>query len=393
MLRVGLTGGIACGKSHVLRRFEGRGLLTLDLDLVAHQVMAHGGAAYAEVVDAFGSGILGSDGQIDRKALGAIVFADVAARERLNAIVHPHVRREEAERLAGQADGGLAVTDAALLVETGFHLRFDRLVVVHCAPEAQLRRLTERDSLTMAEAQARIAAQMPLAEKRQFAHFEIDTSGPPEDTDRASDRLADALAVLARRPAPALPLPEPGLWALLGAGSGGPDQRAALVRLLDDVARANGLQLSRLGELLGRARGRGWLASEDVTPLHPAGLVAPVVAWCLARRGVDDDLLGLAVLSFARALTPDRSRWAETCAAAWWIAHRTAADAEASADAARAFARRWARHEPSGAAAAGASVAAVATAAAATREGWPAETASALARFAAASLAWAAGGP
>jgi len=137
---VGLTGGIACGKSHVLGRLAGHGLHTLDLDAVARDVTAPGSPALQEISGAFGDGVLGPDGSMDRAALAAVVFADASARARLNAIVHPRVRAEEARRAAELAGRGAAVmvTDAALLVEAGVHLRFDRLVVVHCELGQQL---------------------------------------------------------------------------------------------------------------------------------------------------------------------------------------------------------------------------------------------------------------
>src|SRR2546427_3185758 len=121
ILRVGLTGGIACGKSYVLRRLAAAGLATLDLDEVAHEVMAPGGAAHADVVREFGSGILAADGKVDRKRLGDVVFADPSARARLNALVHPRVREEEARRAAAadRGPGTVVVTDAALLVGAG----------------------------------------------------------------------------------------------------------------------------------------------------------------------------------------------------------------------------------------------------------------------------------
>jgi dephospho-CoA kinase len=166
VLRIGLTGGIACGKSRVRRRLATAGFGTLDLDAVAHEMIAPGGPAYADVVSAFGAGILASDGTVDRKALGSRVFADAAARAELNALVHPRVRDEEARRAAAHAAAGgrVFVTDAALLVEAGLHLRFDRLVVVDCDGGEQLRRLIARDRLDEAAARGRIAAPMPAAE-------------------------------------------------------------------------------------------------------------------------------------------------------------------------------------------------------------------------------------
>ena len=201
---MGLTGGIACGKSHVLRRLAGHGFQTLDLDAVARDVTVPGSPALREIAGAFGAGVLGPDGSLDRAALAALVFADAAARARLNAIVHPRVRAEEARRATDVAGRGAAllVTDAALLVEAGAHLRFDRLVVVHCDPGQQLERLRARDGLDEGAARARVLAQMPLAEKRSFAHFEVDTSGSIADTDRAADALARQLDASRVRVAP-----------------------------------------------------------------------------------------------------------------------------------------------------------------------------------------------
>ena len=147
LLRVGLTGGIASGKTRVLQRLAARGCATLDLDQAARDVVAPGSAALAEIEAAFGPSVL-RNGALDRAALGALVFEDAAARVRLNAIVHPRVLRAGGGAgLARSRRAPCVVTDAALLVETGAHLRFDRLVVVHCEPELQLARLLARDGL------------------------------------------------------------------------------------------------------------------------------------------------------------------------------------------------------------------------------------------------------
>ncbi len=345
MLRVGLTGGIACGKSRVLRRLEANGCAALDLDSIAHELMAPAGEAYAPVVAAFGRGVLSHDGAIDRKALGALVFADPERRERLNAIVHPLVRREERRRAAALGEAaGVVVTDAALLVEAGIHLRFDRLVVVHCAPDEQLRRLMARDSIARQEAEARIGAQMPLALKRRFAHLEIDTSGRLEETDAAADALAERLLALARTPASPLP-PRRALLAGLVAS----DARSPLLeRLFDDIASAGGLEMPRIAALLGRRPGGGWLAVEaEPGAARPATLMAAVAAYCLARRGGDDELLGLASMSVARTVTPVDALAAEACATAWLMA-RAALEAQAAGarERAAAFALRWAGTPP-----------------------------------------------
>ena len=345
MLRVGLTGGIACGKTLVLRRLESRGCRTLDLDRVAHELMSPGQPAHADVVAAFGNGILGPDGAIDRKALAALVFRDSAARERLNAIVHPRVRREEQERVAALGrEAEIVVTDAALLVEAGLHLRFDRLVVVHCSPDEQLRRLMARDSLSQGVAEARIRAQMPISEKRRFAHLEVDTSGPPEGTDAGAETLADELRAIARVRVRPLVVERDVLAGLLS--SEGPSADAQLaIRILDAIIAANGLEMTRVALLVGRSEASGWLAAAGHdSRLRPAALVAPAVAWCLARRGDDPELIGLAAMSLARAITAEASLVAEACAFAWLIA-RVAIERRAlgTEDQERAteFGRRW----------------------------------------------------
>ena len=332
MLRVGLTGGIASGKSRVLRRLEAGGCLTLDLDRVAHEVMAPGATAYDDVVAAFGKAVVGPGGAIDRKALAAVVFKDAQARERLNAIVHPRVREEEQRRSASAASApdAIVVVDAALLVETGTHLRFDRLAVVVCPPDVQLARLMARDALAAEDAAARIRAQLPVTEKRRFAHFEIDSSGTPEGTDAGADALLLSLRELARRPARPL-LPEPAALAALLGPLG--------LRVLDDVARDGALELPRVARALGRTGG-AWLALEPAPPgFEPAALMGAAAAWSLARRGLDDELLGLASYSLARAVTADAAWAAEACATAWRMARP-------APEGAIAFARRWSGREP-----------------------------------------------
>jgi dephospho-CoA kinase len=199
MLRVGLTGGIACGKSRVLRRFQAAGCHVLDLDDVSRQVMAADGTAFSAIVEHFGRAILAANGSIDRTALGRLAFSNPEARASLNALVHPRIREVEeafASRFATEP-GAVVVTDGALLVETGLHARYDRLVVVYCSAEEQLRRLQVRDGLNEADARARIAVQMPQDEKRAYGHYTVSTSGTPEETDQRADALAAELRRLA----------------------------------------------------------------------------------------------------------------------------------------------------------------------------------------------------
>lgn len=180
LLTVGLTGGIACGRSTLGRLFKRLGACVIDMDHLAHGLLAPGGAGTKQVADAFGPTVRDAAGGIDRGALGALVFADAAARTRLEAILHPMIIAES-DRLV-RAYGathlrGIAMVDAALLVETGGWRRYQRLVVVACDPALQLQRLMARDSLTESQARARIAAQAPLADKVKLADYVIDTSG------------------------------------------------------------------------------------------------------------------------------------------------------------------------------------------------------------------------
>ena len=169
MITVGLTGGIACGKSTVAEILRARGVPVLDLDQVARDVVAPGTPAIAEIAERWPSVVHG--GVLDRKALGTIVFTDPAARRALEAITHPRVWDASERWLADRRDEGhpAAVVEAALMVETGSWRRYDHLIVVSCAPEVQIARVRARDGLTEAQARARIEAQLPLAEKERVA--------------------------------------------------------------------------------------------------------------------------------------------------------------------------------------------------------------------------------
>ena len=303
-LRVGLTGGIACGKSRVLRRLAAAGFATLDLDRIAHELMAPGGAAYRDVVEAFGPAILAADESVDRRRLGEVVFADPAARARLNAIVHPRVREEEARRAALQAgdEGAVIVTDAALLVEAGVHLRFDRLVVVHCSEGEQIRRLVKRDGLDGKAARARVDAQMPVEEKRRFAHLEVDASAGLAETDRAADALASELQRLARTRPRRVRIPlERSVGAIVAGPRRGP-RGLEPARILADVAAAGGLEMERVARLLVPPTDRPWYraARSGAADAGPETLAAPVVVWSLSRGGPDPDYVAAAAASLAR---------------------------------------------------------------------------------------------
>ncbi len=179
MLRVGLTGGIAVGKSFVSSVLAELGCHVFDADQIARAVVQPGTPALAEIVATFGSSVLAPDGTLDRAKLGELVFADAEARARLNAIVHPRVHAEQDRLLrevAARDPSGIAVVDAALLIESGGYRRFDVVVVVWCRFDIQVARLMARNALSREAAERRIAAQMSSDEKRRYADFEIDTS-------------------------------------------------------------------------------------------------------------------------------------------------------------------------------------------------------------------------
>ncbi len=205
MLKIGLTGGIACGKSFVLNDFRQLGVQCIDADEVAHQVILPGEPAYRDIVEHFGTGILGDDSAIDRRKLGAAVFGDERQRrrQRLNRIVHPRIHQELDRRLSRLAEEpgsepALAMVDAALMVETDSYRKYDYMVVVSCRPEQQLERLLGREGLTRREAQARIDSQMPIAEKVRFADFVIDNSGDRARTRARTREVHRQLLKLAR---------------------------------------------------------------------------------------------------------------------------------------------------------------------------------------------------
>jgi dephospho-CoA kinase len=180
MLHVGLTGNIASGKSHATAVFAELGAHIIDADVVAHELLAPGTATYRKVVDAFGPEIVGDDGTIDRRRLGGIVFHDTHKRLLLNSLVHPDVRAEVLRRVVeidGDGRNGILIVDAALMVESGSYKMYDKLIVVHCAPDLQIARIVARDNLSITEARARMAAQLPAEEKIKVADYTVDTSG------------------------------------------------------------------------------------------------------------------------------------------------------------------------------------------------------------------------
>ena len=200
MLRVGLTGSIAVGKSYVSGVLVELGCRVVDADVVARRVVEPGAEGLRRIVEAFGEWVLRPDGTLDRAAVSAVIFKDPAKRELINSLLHPLIIAEQDELLRRwelEDPRGVGVVDAALLIESGGHGRFDKLVVVHCRPEVQLERLMRRNSLSREEAAARVAAQMPQEEKLRYADFKIDTSGSFEETRRQTEEVYAELRRLA----------------------------------------------------------------------------------------------------------------------------------------------------------------------------------------------------
>lgn len=196
MLKVGLTGGLACGKSLVGELLRGYGCLLIQADELGHAVLAPGGEAYDEVVREFGREILDADGRIERRALAARVFEEPARLARLNELVHPPVFRREDQLMAEFAEHepqGIAVVEAAILIETGSYRQFDRIVLVTCREEQQVERALRREGASESDVRARMKRQMPLEEKRKYADFVIDTSGEKEDTARQTRAVFEEL--------------------------------------------------------------------------------------------------------------------------------------------------------------------------------------------------------
>jgi dephospho-CoA kinase len=195
-LLVGLTGSIATGKSTVSRMFAHLGARVLDADLLAREVVMPGQPAYLKIVEEFGQGVVQDDATLDRKALGAIVFAEPARRKRLEEITHPAIAARQQRILSvldEEAFEGIVIWDVALLFETGGVAKMDRVVVVATDPETELARLMARDGMAEADARARMASQMPVAEKAKLAHYVIDNSGDRIQTEGQVKVVYEAL--------------------------------------------------------------------------------------------------------------------------------------------------------------------------------------------------------
>jgi dephospho-CoA kinase len=204
-LLVGLTGGIATGKSTVDAVLREMGAVIIDADVLAREVVEPGEPALAEIAAEFGPGVLGPDRRLDRKALGAIVFADPERRRTLEAMTHPRMRerlQRRLDELTAENFRGLVFYDAAVLIESGSHHAMDRIVVIVTDEATQIARLTARDGIDRDEALRKIKSQIPLAEKAKLADYVIDNSGDRAATEAEVRRVYQALvAELAARPA------------------------------------------------------------------------------------------------------------------------------------------------------------------------------------------------
>ena len=202
MLKVGLTGGLASGKSFIGRLFAEWGAHVIQADQLGHATLAPDGEAYRAVVEEFGDSILAHDGSIDRGKLGRIVFADSERLAKLNSLVHPHVFRRQRkffDDLAREHPDAVGVVEAAILIETGGRARCDRIVLAWCPPEVQIARFVDREHGTEDDARARMARQMPLADKIPYADYLIDTSGAKAETRERAREVYVKLEEEARR--------------------------------------------------------------------------------------------------------------------------------------------------------------------------------------------------
>lgn len=196
MLKVALTGGLASGKSFVGATFASFGCFLIKADELGHQVLLPDGEAYTAVVQQFGSAILDNEGKIERRKLAVQVFSNPELLAVLNSIVHPPVRERTEKMLAAfssQNPAGIAVVEAAIHIETGGYTHYDKVVLAWCRPEQQIARAMDRNHSTREEVEARLNRQMPLDEKRKYAHYVIDTSGSKSDTVQQTENVYQQL--------------------------------------------------------------------------------------------------------------------------------------------------------------------------------------------------------
>jgi dephospho-CoA kinase len=206
VLRVGLTGGVACGKSTVARMFSEMGAQVIDADKIVHELYAKGEPVYLQLVERFGAGILGADGEIDRPRLATLVFEGGRVQE-LNQIVHPAVFRCQQEWMKeiGRQPDAVAMVEATLILEAGGKSRYDKIIVVTCRPEQKVARYAGRSGMAEATARAEVErrskAQMSDEDKARLADFVIDNSGSLETTRLQAEQIYAGLKALAQNPA------------------------------------------------------------------------------------------------------------------------------------------------------------------------------------------------
>ncbi|NLA29425.1 MAG: dephospho-CoA kinase [Propionibacterium sp.] len=197
-LSVALTGGIASGKTVVTRLLSERGAIIIDSDLLSREVVEPGTRGLAEIVERFGAGVLAADGSLDRQALGEIIFVDDEARNDLNGIIHPEIRRRRAELIASAPEDAIVISVIPLLVEGGLKDDFEGVIVIDVPREIQIDRLKARNGLDDGQAQARVAAQASRAERLAAATWIIENSGSYNQLRAQVEMVWDALAKKAR---------------------------------------------------------------------------------------------------------------------------------------------------------------------------------------------------
>lgn len=200
MLVVGLTGGMCCGKSTVSSMLEELSCLIIDADQISRKVVEPGAPAWKRIVKVFGDGILNKDKSLNRKKLGSIIFGDSAKRKLLNSILHPLILKEEERQIREAARKGehqIVIVSAALMIEAGVYKRFQKIIVVHCSKETQLQRIMKRENVSRKEALQRRASQLSNAEKKKYASYLINTSGPFTQTRKQVVHVYEKLKRLA----------------------------------------------------------------------------------------------------------------------------------------------------------------------------------------------------
>ena len=196
MKRIALTGGMGTGKSHVRAVFAALGVPTIDADTLARDVVAHGTPGFDAVVATFGRGILTADGDLDRRALGALVFADPGKRHDLEAILHPAIKGaiDQWFTTLDQSAQPFAIADIPLLYEVGLDKEYDAVIVTACTPQNQMRRIMARDNLDATEVQRRLEAQLPIEDKVKRANYVVDTNGSLVQTNAQVHKLYQELS-------------------------------------------------------------------------------------------------------------------------------------------------------------------------------------------------------